>query len=242
MSTIAYRKGDRVRFDGWELHSASPAYYPKPGVVGVYQGGGWVQWPTSSTSGDDRWHAPDTALKCIPAAGGQKIVILYDGVVTTALLYDGDKLLRSATVGDDTTSASTTPSSFGAGARLSLERVLSGTEDSAEAASCGAFTPHLEMHGEIIGILGTPTKFCDVLGRPLAVGDVVEIFNRSNISYGDNVVCDDGAQYVMGIKSSCDGKTGAAGYWKLLKKRRFDEVQHGERVDGVTYVKEVLKC
>jgi hypothetical protein len=100
------------------------------------------------------------------------------------------------------------------------------------------FTPHLKMHGEQVGVLGVSTNFKDILNRPLVIGDVVEIFNQLNVSFGDNVVCDDGTKHIMGIKSSCDNKTGTTGYWKMFKKRGFIDVQHGERVDGVTYIKE----
>lgn len=177
MSTTAYKQGDSVRFIGAELHRASPDYYPSPGTRGIYQGGGWVQWPKGSTGGNDRWHAPASALK------------------------------------------------RGVGIK-----------------TCRLFTPHLVMYGETVGALGTPTRFRDFLGRSLVVGDIVEIFNSSNSSYSDNVVCDDGAQYVMGIKSACNERAGTTGYWKLLKKRGFDEVRHGECVDGVTYVKNKKGC
>ena len=187
----AIRKGDRVRFTGRALHASSPEYYPALGVVGIYEGGGWVQWPSGTTSGDNRWHAPDSALDSVGRRHGKRC---------------------------------------GGGLLVVISPRESGRAD--------AFTPHLEMHGEHVGDIGAHTSFRDILGRPLAVGDVVEIFNRSNVSYGDNAVCQDGSPYVMGIKSSCDGSTGATGYWRLLRKRRHDEVRHGERVDGVLYVKE----
>lgn len=100
------------------------------------------------------------------------------------------------------------------------------------------FKPYLTMHGEMVGILGTPTKYKDILGHPLAVGDTVEIFNRSGVSYGENVITDDGDQYIMGIKSSCDGKAGTTGYWRIVKKRGYKDIKNGERVDGVIYVTE----
>jgi hypothetical protein len=190
MHIRSFRKGDRVRFTGAALHASSPEYYPAPGVVGVYEGGGWVQWPNNATSGDDRWHAPDSALE-------------------TAGLHARKRVARGVII-------------------VVCPR---------ETRKADVFTPHLEMHGERVGVIGAPTKFRDILGRPLAVGDIAEIFNRSNVSYGDNAVCQDDSPYVMGIKSSCDGSTGATGYWKLLRKRGHDEVRHGERIDGVLYVK-----
>jgi hypothetical protein len=189
MNAVILRKGDRVRFTGAALHETSPEYYPPPGVAGVYLGGGWVQWPDGATSGDGRWHAPDSAL------------------ATTA------SCSRKRTV-----------------KRLTAVCLQKSPKDTVKA--------HLEMRGENVGCIGKPTKFKDVLGRSLAVGDVVEIFNRSGVSYGDNTVCDDGCAYVMGIKASCDGHTGATGYWRLLKKRGCGEMRHGERVDGVLYVRE----
>ena len=190
MTVKAFAKGDRVRFTGASLHTSSPEYYPAPGTIGIYQGGGWVQWPETSTTGDGRWHAPDSALA--PAG-----IAPEKGAVRTFVL-----IVRPAACGREE-----------------------------------AFIPHLEMHGEQVGRLGMATKFRDVLGRPLAVGDVVELFNRSNVSYGDNTVCCDGSPYVMGIKSSCDGASGSTGYWRLLKKRDHEQVGNGECIDGVRYVK-----
>ena len=158
MHLKSFGKGERVKFTGTALHASNPEYYPAPGAVGVFEGGGWVQWPSGATSDDDRWHAPASALESSAGRRGKR-----------------------------------TP--------RGLLIVVCPCDCRADAP----FEPHLEMHGENVGVIGTPTKFTDILGRPLAVGDVVEIFNRSNVSYGDNAVCQDDSPYVMGIKSSCDG-------------------------------------
>ena len=41
----------------------------------------------------------------------------------------------------------------------------------------------------------------------------------------------------MGIEDECNDKDGTTGEWKILKKRSFDEVENGEEVFGIKYVK-----
>lgn len=101
------------------------------------------------------------------------------------------------------------------------------------------FVPHLEHRNcGRFGNLGEPTNYKDAIGRPLFVGDVVEHFDDENVSFGDTVICRDEKVAVMGIWGECDEKKGTTGEWKIIKKRSYDEVEHGEVIFGVKYVKE----
>lgn len=103
------------------------------------------------------------------------------------------------------------------------------------------FVPHLEDNiiGNKLGEIGKETKFVDVVGRKLCVGDVVELFNNSDF-YGDRVVVeDDNTRFVMGIRMSCDCKNGHIdNEWKIIKKRSYKDVNNGEKVDGIKFVTE----
>lgn len=59
MST--YKPGDKVRFIDAKAHEDYPDFYPPVGTIGTVLrmfGNGVldVQWPTGSTTGDDRWN------------------------------------------------------------------------------------------------------------------------------------------------------------------------------------------
>ena len=54
-----FEVGDRVRVKDNNLHTAYPQFYPERGTVGTIEAVDdfalLVQWPTGSTSGNDRW-------------------------------------------------------------------------------------------------------------------------------------------------------------------------------------------
>lgn len=100
------------------------------------------------------------------------------------------------------------------------------------------FMGELKWHGAHHGNLGTPTTLKDAIGRPLFVGDVVETFNKEAQSYGEGVVCAEGKTvYVMGLKGVTSNNETPDKGWKLLKKRSYEDVKDGEKIDGVTYHK-----
>lgn len=107
------------------------------------------------------------------------------------------------------------------------------------------FTPHLVIVKDHYGNIGEPTNYKDAIGRPLCVGDVVEHFDDHCESYGDTVIVkrklsyrnNEEKTFVMGIEGECNDKDGTTGEWKILKKRSFDEVENGEVVFGIKYVK-----
>lgn len=104
--------------------------------------------------------------------------------------------------------------------------------------------PHLFCAGRNYGTIGTQTKYNDVLGRPLFVGDTVDVY-WNGIFGGEKAVvqpCDDfsaGKQFIVGIKEYCNDNNGEIkGGYKILKNRSHSDVENGTIVDGVKYIKE----
>ena len=87
--------------------------------------------------------------------------------------------------------------------------------------------------GNCYGIVGTPTKYKDVYGRPLFVGDIVEIENafRSLQFVAEDDI--DGA-YILGIQKACDPKTGTTRDWKITLVTPFPEVKDGTKAASIT--------
>jgi hypothetical protein len=77
-----FKDGDRVMFMSSSLHLECPEYYPTPYTVGTHLFSGWVQWPAGSTSGNDRWDAPDDALVLASSISTGDTVRLLNPTVT----------------------------------------------------------------------------------------------------------------------------------------------------------------
>lgn len=104
--------------------------------------------------------------------------------------------------------------------------------------------PHLSCDGRNYGTIGTQTKYNDVLGRPLFVGDTVYLY-WNGIFRGEKAVLQQsdgssaGKQFIMGIEAYCNDKNGVIkGGYKILKNRSHAEVKNGTIVEGVKYIKE----
>lgn len=101
------------------------------------------------------------------------------------------------------------------------------------------FKPYLENHGTNYGIIGEETPFKDAIGRPLRVGDTVEVYDSDNELRGERAVVSEKFQgaFVMGINLAC-GTNGEIGYgFKIILKRRHEEIADGETVGCVKYIK-----
>ena len=128
---------------------------------------------------------------------------------------------------------------FMTGAKLALER-LTGKEEKSE------FKPHLSLCGKSCGIIGENTPFKDVIGRNLRVGDTVELYDENNKYFGEYAVACEEDAFVVGIKCCCRKDGAVVDGWKLILKRRHEEISNGEIVNQVSYVKEEktrkIKC
>lgn len=105
------------------------------------------------------------------------------------------------------------------------------------------FKPYLEENGTNYGIIGEETPFKDAIGRPLRVGDTVELYNSDNELLGKNVVVSEKSRgaFVMGISLAC-GTNGEIGCgFKIILKRKHEEIADGETFDGIKYIKQKQK-
>lgn len=100
------------------------------------------------------------------------------------------------------------------------------------------FKPYLEDHGTY-GVIGEETPFKDAIGRPLRVGDMVEIYDSDNELCGKDVVVSRKGRgaFVMGIEGAC-GTNGEIGEgFKIILKRKHEEIADGETVGSIKYIK-----
>ena len=155
----------------------------------------------------------------------KKIVITTDGKTTTAALYDvHGNVVKSAEAKRNPKDAF----DFTVGAKLALERLT--------------LTPHMESNTEHYCNIGEATNYKDVVGRPLCVGDTVELYDYNGKVRGEFPIVRNKAggslkTFVMSIETSCNERTGTTGRWKILKKRSFNDVKDGEVVGMIKYVK-----
>ena len=92
------------------------------------------------------------------------------------------------------------------------------------------------------GVCGTPTRFIDVQGKSLFVGDIVIVYSdsytpdhltavvdESFISYSDGTHVLTGksdSAFIMGIKSSCESEENE---WNVLKVKDWSDAIEGEK-------------
>ena len=102
------------------------------------------------------------------------------------------------------------------------------------------FVPHLEGYPDprFYGKIGDETPLKDVIGRALRVGDTVELYGSDNNYRGERAIVKDvNKASVMGIRVDCreDGTIDCG--WKIILKRKFEDIPDGETVGAITYVK-----
>lgn len=125
----------------------------------------------------------------------------------------------------------------------SKERILCQTEyvvlEGYKPPEVEEFEPYLISNGNNYGIIGKETPLKDAVGRPLRVGDTVELYRDGKlISEETPIVSDKNKAFVMGIEISCD-KKGCISYgYRIIKKRDYTKIENGEKVRSIKYVKE----
>lgn len=103
------------------------------------------------------------------------------------------------------------------------------------------FTPHLllEKYDTYYGTIGGETFLVDAIGRPLRIGDTVDLYNSRNELRGEfPIVFDTGGAFVMGLKSeNFTDKSGSLLGFKIILKRKHEEIADGETVGSIKYIK-----
>lgn len=156
-----------------------------------------------------------------------KIIITVNGTETTAQFYKGGKVVKTATA----KCSSSDEFNFETGAKLAFDRMMKRKEK--EEA------PHLEVGDTHYGVMGTPTKYKDVLGKELFVGDTVNLFDEKG-NYVDEtpiVETKNDGQFVMGVAVDCNQVEGTTGRWQMLKKQSYSDVADCAVIGLVQYIK-----
>lgn len=103
------------------------------------------------------------------------------------------------------------------------------------------FTPHLllEKYDIYCGTIGGKTFLVDAIGRSLRIGDTVDLYNSRNELRGEfPIVFNTGSAFVMGLESeNFTDKSGSLLGFKIILKRRHEEIADGETVGCIKYIK-----
>ena len=107
--------------------------------------------------------------------------------------------------------------------------------------SVDEFTPHLllEKYDIYCGTIGGKTFLVDAIGRSLRIGDTVDLYNSRNELRGEfPIVFNTGSAFVMGLLSeNFTDKSGSLLGFKIILKRRHEEIADGETVGCIKYIK-----
>lgn len=149
--------------------------------------------------------------------------IMSDGKKTTAVYKKNGEIVSRSEANlhpDD-------EFNFKTGAQIVFDRVFQPEPEKKEPKK-----RLVDCIGNCYGTVGHPTKYKDTYGRPLFVGDIVEV---ENIISCKQFVCEDyDGAFICGIKKSCDPNTGTVRNWKITLVTPFTEVKDGTEINLVT--------
>ena len=121
---------------------------------------------------------------------------------------------------------------FKVGAKIALERL--GVLPAEIVKTTKVKLVHTSDNSDY-GVCGTPTKYKDAHGNPLAVGDQVELYSE-NIYYGTTVIVkNESRKFVMGIQVNCDEDTGKTGSWTMIKVKDWRDIKIGSTNHNIKY-------
>lgn len=126
---------------------------------------------------------------------------------------------------------------FSVGAKLAIDRLVESEK----------FVPYLKygtVHEEFYGKIGEPTNLLDSFGKPLFVGDVVELISKitghlgeefvvkSKLSWGEKNI----KSFVMGIEENCKGGNDYDGRFLVVKVKDHSKLEHLEKCGLITAI------
>lgn len=239
---MKFKPGDRVQFKTWEEMEKefftskngesiycekifSKAMKPLCGTFATviscsaYE----VELDNFSYKGDTDWSYSPDMLK--PAKDEKyELHIMSDGKKTTAVYKKNGDFVSSS-------EAKLHPDdefNFKTGAQIAFDRVFQPEPEKKEPKKLRLFS----FAGKCCGTVGHPTKYTDVYGRPLFVGDIVELENAINPK---QFVCEDeDGAFICGIKNSCNIELGVICGWTVRLATPFTEVKDGTKVSLIT--------
>ena len=242
---MKFKVGDRVQFKSWEEMEKEFGTYSDGNIrthivfskqmrhlCGTFatirylgQDGYDVYLQDMTAKGYTRFLYSTDMLK--PAKDEKyELHIMSDGNKTTAVYKkNGEVVSRSE--------ANLHPDdefNFKTGAQIAFDRVFQPEPENKEPEkSLRLFS----FAGKCYGTVGHPTKYKDIYGRPLFVGDIVEIENAP-ISLMHFVCEDEDGAFIDGIKYSCNPDFGVVHDWMIRLVNPFTEVKDGAKVALIT--------
>jgi len=91
------------------------------------------------------------------------------------------------------------------------------------------------------GVVGSPTLYRSKAGRKLFIGDTVRVEEGSYKGGTHLVVEEEGYAFIIGIRASCNSKTGDTGTWKLDFVSGYESLESGGNYDNIEVVEEDSK-
>ena len=102
------------------------------------------------------------------------------------------------------------------------------------------FKPHLisNFSGSFYGNIGKESSQVDVLGNRLNIGDTVDLYYGTEPRYETSVVkyANVKTDFIMGL-TGIIFSNGKCGDWTIVKNRSYEDVQDGETVGSIKYIK-----
>lgn len=100
------------------------------------------------------------------------------------------------------------------------------------------FKPYLTFDGlsDFYGNIGDETSQVDVLGNRLKVGDTVKLYYGKTFKGESPIVRSNNRDFVMGLCGTVFFN-GKAEDWTIIKNRSYEEVEDGEIVGNIKYIK-----
>jgi hypothetical protein len=159
-----------------------------------------------------------------PATDKYELHIISDGKTTNAVYKKNGKVVARSQARkhpDD-------EFNFKTGATIAFDRAFQPEPEKKEPKKLRLFS----VAGKCYGTVGNPTRYKDINGRPLFVGDIVELENAINPK---QFVCEDeDGAFICGIKNSCNIELGVICGWTVRLATPFTEVKDGTKVALVT--------
>ena len=241
---MKFNVGDRVQFKTWEeiekefggnpdkkyIISLFAFNRPMAHLCGTFAtieriNGKRIYLKEFTAKGDIGWAYYTDMLK--PANTDKyELHIMSDGNKTTAVYKkNGDVVSRSE--------AKLHPDdefNFKTGAQIAFDRAFQPEPENKEPEkSLRLFS----FTGKCYGTVGHPTRYKDTYGRPLFVGDIVEIENAP--IFPMQFVCEDeDGAFICGIKNACDPDFGVVHDWMIRRVTPFTEVKDGTKAAFTT--------
>lgn len=173
------------------------------------------------------WGYSEDMLK--PAAEQQtkyELHIISDGKTTNAVYKKNGKVIARSQARkhpDD-------EFNFETGAFMAADRIFH-TEKKDSKPELYLYNTFNEKH---YGVVGKQTNFKDKNGRPLFVGDTVELVDIfSKNKYTSIMVNQHGEDFVYGIQIACDQDGGAFHGWDVTLLKPYTQIKPGDKVGDI---------